>query len=105
MAAFADICNDPGVKVATSIASGSASTTGSSKPSGTGSPIAYVTGSGSSYGNSTQPTATSGPRASGSGSSGMSDTLSGGLVQSTGAARRVEIGIAAVMAGLMAVTL
>jgi len=101
LSALADICNDEGVKIATTVVSVSASATASgSKSSGTasGSISSYATGSGS---NSTAPTATGGPKSS----SGASATSTGGLSESTGAAGRMEIGVAAILAGLMAVAL
>ncbi|KAH7379995.1 hypothetical protein BKA66DRAFT_419912 [Pyrenochaeta sp. MPI-SDFR-AT-0127] len=97
--ALADICNEKGVKVATDVPT---STSASSKPSGTGS--LSPTGNDSASGNSTVPTATGGPRVSGS-AGGASGTSTGGPAQSTGAASSVEIGVAAVLAGLMAVAL
>lgn len=95
--ALADICNDQGVKVATDIPT---STSVSSKPSGTGSYTISPTGNGSGSGNSTAPTATGGPKPS-----GASGTSTGGPAESTGAAGTIEIGVAAVMAGLMAFAL
>lgn len=90
---------------ATDIVSASATSSGS-KPTGTGSSSVYPTGSAGHSGNSTVPTGSAGPKPSGSGSAGgATGTSSGGLPESTGAAGRMEIGVAAILAGLMAVAL
>ncbi|KAF1830872.1 hypothetical protein BDW02DRAFT_591567 [Decorospora gaudefroyi] len=107
MSAVADICDDAGVEVATSVsssASGSKTATSSShKATGTaGSTLVpmYPTGSsGSGNGNGTVPNATGSPKPSGSA------TDSAGLPLSTGAAGKMEIGVFAIVAGLMAVAL
>ncbi|KAH9876138.1 hypothetical protein J1614_004017 [Plenodomus biglobosus] len=101
MSALADICNEQGVKVATAVSASASKTASSSHASGTGSAGAYSTGSGSGS-NSTVPTASGGPAASGGAATG---TSSGGIPESTGAAGRMEVGVAAILAGLMAVAL
>ena len=106
MEAIADICNDVDVDVSTAVssASGSKTATGSShKPTGTsGSTLValYPTGSaGHGSNNGTVPAATGGPKPSGS------MTGSAGLPEATGAAGKVEFGLAAVVAGLMVAAL
>ncbi|KAF1940842.1 hypothetical protein EJ02DRAFT_455643 [Clathrospora elynae] len=104
MEALADICNDAGVKdLATDVSSASATKSGSStKPTGTSGStlVAYSTGS---SGNMTAPTATGGPKPSGG--AGATGTSTGGIPESTGAAGRMEIGFAAIVAGLMVIVL
>ncbi|KAJ4317582.1 hypothetical protein N0V94_004875 [Neodidymelliopsis sp. IMI 364377] len=99
LSAFADICNDQGVKVSTDVPT---STSGSVKPSGTGA-SASASGTGSIIvspsGNSTLATATGSPKPTASG------TSTGGLPESTGAAGKLEVGLVAAFVGLMAVAL
>jgi hypothetical protein len=88
---------------AVSSASGSKTATGSShKPTGTsGSTLValYPTGS-SGHGNATVPVATGGPKPPAGSATG-----SAGLPEATGAAGKVEFGLAAVVAGLMVAAL
>ena len=106
MAAIAEICNDADVDVSTAIsASGSKTATGSShKPTGTsGSTLVslYPTGlSGHGNGNGTVPVASGGPKPTAGTATGSS-----GLPEATGAAGKVEFGLAAVVAGLMVAAL
>ncbi|KAF1928720.1 uncharacterized protein M421DRAFT_420617 [Didymella exigua CBS 183.55] len=102
LSAVADICNDQGVKVSTDVPT----STGSVQSSGTGA-SASATGTGSisvsGSNNGTLATATgSTPKPSGTAASG---TSTGGLAQSTGAAGKLEIGLAAAVAGVMAFAL
>ncbi|KAH6639744.1 hypothetical protein C7974DRAFT_470200 [Boeremia exigua] len=101
LSAFADICNSQGVKVATDVPT----STGSVKPSGTGA-SASASGTGSSIlypsGNATLAVASgASPKPTGA----ATGTFSGGLPESTGAAGRLEVGLAAAVAGLMAIAL
>lgn len=104
MSAVEDICKNAGAEVSanvTATSSGSSyeatgtsgSTLVSVYPTGTAS-----SGSGSPYGggNSTVPSMTSGPKPTSS---------SSGIPESTGAAGKIEIGIFAIVAGLLAVAL
>ncbi|KAJ4354731.1 hypothetical protein N0V95_003572 [Ascochyta clinopodiicola] len=99
--AFSEVCADQGVKVSTDAPT---STSGSIKPSGTGA-SASASGTGSIIvspsGNSTLATAT-GAAPTPTSASGSS---SSGLPESTGAARKLEVGLAAAFAGLMAIAL
>ncbi|KAF2625425.1 hypothetical protein BU25DRAFT_112127 [Macroventuria anomochaeta] len=99
LSAFADICNDQGVKVSTDVPT----STGSVKPSGTG---ASASGTGSVIispsGNSTLATATG---AAPKPTSTATVTSTGSPGESTGAAGKLEVGIAAAFAGLMAIAL
>jgi hypothetical protein len=105
LAAFADICNGAGVKVSTDVpkSSGSASATASATASGS---KASATVSGSIIlqpsGNATVPTSF---RPSATGAGGASGTSTGRVSESTGAAGKLEIGLAAAFAGLLAVAL
>ncbi|KAF1358738.1 hypothetical protein EJ07DRAFT_179442 [Lizonia empirigonia] len=101
LSAFADICNDQGVKVSTDTPTSSSS---SIKPSGTGS-SASASGTGSiivsSSGNSTLATATgAAPKPT-----SASGTSTGSPAESTGAAGKLEVGLVAAFAGLMAIAL
>ncbi|KAF3007772.1 hypothetical protein E8E13_010234 [Curvularia kusanoi] len=98
LSAFADVCNGQGVKVSTDIPT----STGSVKPSGTGASSASGTGSV----NSSLATATGAPpKPSGAAAGSASGTSTGAVAQSTGAAGKLEIGLAAAVAGLMAIAL
>lgn len=88
---------------ATDIVSATGTSSGS-KPTGTGSFAVYPTGSAGHSGNSTVPNATGGPKPSGT-SNTATGSSTAGLPESTGAAGRMEIGVVAVLAGLMAVAL
>ncbi|KAF9693591.1 hypothetical protein EKO04_008503 [Ascochyta lentis] len=101
LSAFAEICEDKGVKVATEVPT---STSGSIKPSGTGA-SASASGTGSisvsSSGNSTLATASgSAPKPT-----SASGTSTAGAAETTGAAGKLEVGLAAAVAGLMALAL
>lgn len=82
--------------------------TGSVKPSGTGA-SASASGTGSSNdssSNSTLATATgAAPKPSGSAVGSATGTSTGALAESTGAAGKLEVGLAAAIAGLMAIAL
>jgi hypothetical protein len=104
LSAFADVCNGQGIKVSTDVPT----STGSVKPSGTGA-SASASGTGSSNdssSNSTLATATgAAPKPSGSAAGSATGTSTGALAESTGAAGKLEIGLAAAIAGLMAIAL
>lgn len=105
------------LRVATDVpkSSGSASATPSASMSGYKASVTpYVSGSMTIYPsgyNMTVPTATGGPKATGPKASGTagagsaSGTSTGGTAQSTGAAGRIEIGLAAALLGLFAIAL
>ncbi|EDU47014.1 hypothetical protein PtrSN002B_001399 [Pyrenophora tritici-repentis] len=107
MEALADICNNAGVKLSsTDIKSGyvSASAVASAYISaGTaGSTLVAMYPTGGSYssgGNSTVPMATGGPKPT------AAATPSGNAPEATGAAGKVEFGLAAVVAGMMVAVL
>ncbi|PSN63947.1 hypothetical protein BS50DRAFT_576579 [Corynespora cassiicola Philippines] len=113
--AFADICNGQGVKVSTDVsatASGVASATGAVKPSGTGAVKPSGTGSSNSTltvsgsRNSTIASATPTPTGEGAGSgSDAAASGTGSPSESTGAAGKIEVGVAALLAGIMAFAL
>ncbi|KAF2035483.1 hypothetical protein EK21DRAFT_107010 [Setomelanomma holmii] len=106
LAAFADICNGAGVKFSTDVSKSSSSATATVSATASGSK-ASATVSGSMViqpsGNSTVPTSVR-PSSTGA-AGGASGTSTGGISQSTGAARKLEIGLAAAFAGLLAVAL
>ncbi|KAF2184350.1 hypothetical protein K469DRAFT_750951 [Zopfia rhizophila CBS 207.26] len=95
LSAFADICNKTGVKVSTDVPT----STGSLKPSGTSNSTIHGTAA------STLVVATSGIINPTGGSPAASGTATGGPTQSTGAAGKLEVGIAAVMLGVVAAAL
>ncbi|RMZ66172.1 GPI anchored cell wall [Pyrenophora seminiperda CCB06] len=101
MEALADICNAAGVKLsAANISSATASAHKSTGTSGSTLVAMYPTGSSSSSGgNSTVPVATGGPKPT------AAPTAISGPPQATGAAGKVEFGVAAVVAGLIAAAL
>lgn len=101
MSAMADICKEKGVKVDTASKSPSPSKTGSgAHAAGTASAGIYPTGSG---GNSTVPTVTGGPAAPPGGAA--TGTSTGDVPGQAGAASRLEMGVAAILAGFVAVAL
>jgi hypothetical protein len=86
--------------IPTSSASGSASATASGKATASGSMIVMPSG------NSTSPSMTGSPiKPTGTGAAGASGTKTGSTAESTGAAGKLEIGIAAALVGLFAVAL
>ncbi|KAF2266689.1 hypothetical protein CC78DRAFT_578002 [Lojkania enalia] len=110
LSAFADICNDAGVKVATEIpttATATATATVSSKSTGTGFVTTTASGTAAS-GTLDYAPASQTPTPTGTGENGEtvpSGSETGTPPQFTGAAGTIEIAGAALFAGLMAIAL